>query len=109
MKRIKLVFQTVGFGLCGVATTAFSRVVFAQTPPQINGNWLVDLRTVFAVGGVVLGGTAFIIRWMSRIEARLEAGDKWMKAIDEKLSGLPCTDNGNPCQDEHGKKKRTSI
>jgi hypothetical protein len=72
--------------------------------PHITGDWLVDIRTVLAVLGVVLPGTWWIVRWMTKIDDRLKLGearfkgleanssarDKRLARIENILARLPC-------------------
>lgn len=76
----------------------------AAAQPHITGDWLVDIRTVIAVLGVVLPGTWWIVRWMTKIDDRLKTGearfkgleassyarDKRLSRIENILARLPC-------------------
>ena len=75
--------QTAAFLLAVVfiGSTAF-KPTFGDATPQISGNWLVDIRTLCAVGAVVLGGTWWIARWMQRVEDRLKAGEARFAVIE---------------------------
>jgi hypothetical protein len=109
--------NTLLLTLAVMASTAFGQVLFAQSPPtQISGSWLIDVRTLCAVGGVVLLGTWRIGRWMKRIEDRLDDGDtrfsrielsmkerhELLRDIERKMDRLPCGDSDCP---EHKKGK----
>ena len=92
------------FTLIVAATTAFSRAMFADSAPHIDGSWLMDFRTVCAVGAVVLLGTWRIGRWMKGIEDKLAIGDERFGRIENnmtqrndilndihvRMSALPC-------------------
>lgn len=95
--------------------TYASQVMFAQTPPtHVTGDWLVDMRTIAAVGGVVLLGTWRIGRWMSKIDNRMDVGerrfdnletrmnhrDARLDRIEKILDGLPCVDRTH-CEKRH--------
>ncbi len=65
--------------------------------PQISADWLVDLRTVLTVGGVVLPATWWLSRAFTRISDRLEAGDvrfaaleRTLARMEDRLTKLPC-------------------
>ena len=75
--------QTAAFLLAVVfiGSTAF-KPAFADVQPTISGNWLVDLRTVCAVGGVVLFGAWWIARWMQKVEDRLKSGETRFAMIE---------------------------
>jgi len=64
---------------------------------QVSADWLVDLRTVLTVGGVVLPATWWLSRAFTRISDRLEAGDvrfaaleRTLARMEERLAKLPC-------------------
>jgi len=75
--------QTAAFLLAVIfiGSTAF-KPYFADVQPQISGNWLVDIRTMCAVGAVVLGGTWWIARWMQKVEDRLKSGEARFAVIE---------------------------
>ena len=75
--------QTAAFLLAVVfiGSTAF-KPAFADVQPTVSGNWLVDLRTVCAVGGVVLAGAWWIARWMQKVEDRLKSGETRFAMIE---------------------------
>lgn len=95
------------------AVTGFSRAVLPDVPPTIAPDWRVDLRTVCAVGGVVLPAAWFIGRWMKKIELRLDQGEKWQVSVDvrmnhrdERLESIESTLAKLPCQEEECPPKR---
>ena len=64
---------------------------------QVSADWLVDLRTVLTVGGVVLPATWWLSRAFTRISDRLEAGDvrfaaleRTLARMENRLAKLPC-------------------
>ena len=65
----------------------FSRAFVASdaVPQQISDNWLVDLRTVVSVLGVVLFGTWWIARWMRTIEIRMDKSDERFSRIEASM------------------------
>lgn len=73
--------------VCAVATTALAHTFFAQIPgpPHIDGTWLLDLRTIIAVGSIVMIGTWRLGRWMKRIDDRLDVGEKLFEAINKRM------------------------
>ena len=75
--------QTAAFLLAVVfiGSTAF-KPTFGDATPQISGNWLVDIRTLCAVGAVVLGGTWWVARWMQKVEDRLKSGEARFAVIE---------------------------
>lgn len=56
----------------------------AAAIPQINGTWLIDLRTLCAVLGVVLFGTWWVAKWMQKVEDRLKSGEVRFTALEMK-------------------------
>lgn len=65
--------------------------------PQVSADWLVDLRTVLTVGGVVLPATWWLSRAFTGIADRLSAGDRrfaelerTLARMEERLERLPC-------------------
>jgi len=89
MSRMLLVTLLAMFG------TAAGAAASAQT--QVSADWLVDLRTVLTVGGVVLPATWWLSRAFTRISDRLEAGDvrfaaleRTLARMEERLAKLPC-------------------
>ena len=75
--------QTAAFLLSVVfiGSTAF-KPTLADVTPQISGNWLMDIRTICAVGMVVLGGTWWVARWMQKVEDRLKSGEARFAVIE---------------------------
>lgn len=115
--------MTIKMPMGAMAIVWASRLAFAQAPGapgthQLDGSWLVDVRTICAVGGIVLLGTWRIGRWMRRIEDRLDAGDERFKRIEEgmkaregilarlehSIARLPCFGHLE-CQEDKDKKK----
>ncbi len=76
----------VGFFLFTVfmVSTAFKPAFADVNPPTINGNWLIDIRTLCAVMGTVLFGTWWIAKWMQRVEDRLKGGEVRFTALELK-------------------------
>jgi hypothetical protein len=58
---------------------------------QISGNWTVDLRTVIAVGTVVVLGAWRVSAWQQKLDDRL-------KLIEKRMNELPC--DNDRCQKE---------
>jgi hypothetical protein len=69
-----------------MVTTAFGRVMFADAPPVVNANWLMDFRTICAVGAVVLIGTWRLGRWMKEIDDKLTTGEERFCRIESNMS-----------------------
>jgi len=59
--------------------------LIAQAMPHttLSGDWLVDLRTVCAVGGIVLTGSWQISRWQTKVTDRLDL-------LESTIAKLPC-------------------
>ncbi len=76
----------LGFFLAAVfmLSTAFKPDFADVAPPTINGNWLIDVRTLCAVMGVVLFGTWWVAKWMQRVEDRLRGGEIRFTALELK-------------------------
>ena len=60
-------------------------VMIAAADVQIKDTWLLDLRTVCAVMGVVLFGTWWIARWMRTIEIRMDKSDERFSRIEASM------------------------
>lgn len=67
----------------------------------------MDIRTVFTVGAIVLGGAVWISRQFQRFVDRLSAGnqrftqiEQWMKSVDDRLMRMPCRGGIQPCPPE---------
>ena len=70
-----------------MAGTAVGSIVGQALPhTQISGEWVVDLRTVFAVGFVALGGSWHASKWMTKVNDRLEALEKNVTELCHKIS-----------------------
>lgn len=79
--------------VCCFAVTCAARVLIGgAAPPQtvVNGGWLVDIRTICAVGGIVLIGTWRLSWWMKAIEERLKTGEDRFTRIEASIAKLPC-------------------
>lgn len=70
-----------------------------QAANQIGGDLLMDLKTVCAVGGVVLLGTWHLSKWMQEIVDRLKEQDKHRTELELKISKLEGMLLRLPCQD----------
>lgn len=71
------------------AAIAMVGVVIGQvTAPVINSAWLVDLRTVTAVGAVVISGTWWLSRKFQSIEDKLEAADSARREMQAAIAKL---------------------
>jgi len=70
-----------------IPTTLMAMVstLFAQSAPQITGDWKVDIRTVCSVGGVVLALTWYIRGWMKKIEAGQAEAKKDRESVYRQL------------------------
>lgn len=78
--------KLAGAGMLGTAFGAFlSQAVPRVT--QITGEWVVDLRTVCAVGFVVVGGSWHVSQWMQKVSDRLTD-------LEDSIKGLPCKQPG---------------
>ncbi len=67
-----------------MVSTAFKPTFADAAPPKINGDWLIDIRTLCAVLGVLLFSTWWIAKWMQRVEDRLKTGDIRFTALELK-------------------------
>lgn len=77
---IKLAIAAMGGTVVGAALSQ----IF---PHQVSGDWTVDLRTVCAVGFVVIGGSWHASKWMTKVNDRLDD-------IEEHFRHLPCQQPG---------------
>lgn len=68
-----------------MAVVCLSRVLFAEAQVKISDTWLLDLRTVCAVLGVVLFGTWHIARWMRKIDDTLKMGEDRFDRIENNM------------------------
>ena len=86
-----LVLKVTFGAMAGTAIGEFAgRVLFGAGTEmvRVTGDWLVDIRTVCAVGAVVLVGT-----WGEQTFGELQ---KSIVNLDNKLSGLPCRLGNRP-------------
>lgn len=74
--------KLAGAGMLG---TAFGAILSQAVPhvTQVTGEWVIDLKTVCAVGFVVLGGSWHASQWMQRVNDRLAD-------LENSITGLPC-------------------
>lgn len=56
--------------------------------PIISANWLIDVRTVLSVGGIVLTATWWLGRKFQNIEDRLRAAETARHQMQEDLGEL---------------------
>lgn len=80
------------------------RIIGDPLPIQITDKWLVDIRTVVSVLGVVLFGVWWISRWMRTVEVSLKSGherfddiERRMDRRDELIAQLKTTIDQLPC------------
>lgn len=78
---------------------------------QISSDWTVDIRTVCAVGGIVLPGVWWMSSRLTKFSDRLKDGDerfdrfeKLFEKIQNRLDTLPCH-NWQESECPSGKKK----
>lgn len=86
----------VGIAL-GVAADASHTVISPE--------WHLELKMALSVGGVVIGGAVWIVRWMAKVNYWMETIGKDMKQADENrhcmmsmIRDLPCQ-RSKPCPD----------
>lgn len=78
-----------GLPSLGAATIAMCMTILGDAiAPIINSGWLVDLRTVCAVGGCVLAGTWWLAKKFQRIEDQLERAEEARSYMQKALSKL---------------------
>ena len=101
--------QLFNYALSLTLSLWLSRAIISAADVQIKDTWLLDLRTVCAVMGVVLFGVWWISRWMRGIDdalkysderfARLEASTQQWKDIlldiQKRIDKLTCEDCDN--------------
>lgn len=83
--HVGVAVKLAGAGMIGTAVGS----VIAQTVShtQVSGDWTIDLRTVCAVGFVVIGGSWHASKWMTKVNDRLDD-------IEEHFRHLPCQQPG---------------
>lgn len=96
MKRSSTAFAFTGLAMIG---TGFGAVIGQSSPPQINGNWLIDLRTVIAVAAVVLPATFTLAVIFTKFSTRLMALEKQSAARDATMQDLLRRFGSLPCSD----------
>ena len=75
------------FALLAVFGTYMS-LWLGQAATQIGGDLLMDVKTVIAVGSVVLLGTWRLSKWMQEIVDRLKQQDDHRHQLELKISRL---------------------
>lgn len=92
MKSVRKWVGPVGVALLATAGVAFTNAVAGQAPgvTTITSDWQVDLRTIGAVGSVVLAGVVWITKKLAGIEAHMKSTNERFNRIDKCLQNMPC-------------------
>lgn len=79
--------KLAGAGMLGTAFGAVLSQAVPHAASQITGELTMDLKTICAVGGVVLMGSWHASQWMQKVSDRLSD-------VEDVIKKLPCQQPG---------------
>ena len=81
--------QKAMFSNAGAATIAMAITLLGDlAAPVISANWLIDIRTVVSVGGIVLTATWWLSKKFQNIEDRLKNAEVARQQMQEALGEI---------------------